>query len=744
MVLGNQYGDASTPYSKKVDSAYTQLDPGPYIGVVKDNVDPTKMGTLSVLIPSLANTNEGTLGQLYKVKYLPHFYGMKSPSAVESSNVADFESSQHSYGMWMVPPDIDTRVMVIFVEGKVNQGYWFGCVPDPFINHMIPGIASSTDTFTSVGNGGVVGDTDVDSKEKDFGTNSVPAGEVNRGLFDVASANGIDRLKKPIHPFAVTLRQEGLIQDTVRGTTTSSARRESPSQVFGISTPGRVNSLGKKSKLGPKDAQTNESRSRGPGHTFTLDDGDNKGDSQLIRLRSASGHQLLLNDSNGVVYLANGTGNVWMEFSANGAIDIYAGNSLSVRSRGDMNFHSDGNINLFAKNQLRMKSKNKMVLDAGAIQQYADQDIQFQATKGSVTTKSPAGSIISHAGMTQLHMASGQIHLAGGQVHFNTIGPRPDLIPTIERTSILDPSGTQTKEESYPDVNPSSKYLSKPLEVTQNGMLSMTGMRIPTHEPYPFHYDKIVSFAGSSPSMNDAIPGTPEFIAMRNRNSDNPTIRMGQFQADLQTHLEKAGVGQVATAVNKTVSSINNAVSTTKKIQDVADQFTKDYSKIYGLPKDVLSISSITSGVNEVVNQTVKSVTGSTVNLLKDQVFINQSGILYTAGNLGQAVTGTVSNVLGDLSAAKGVFTTAGGILNDVTGSISSVQGVIGGGFGGGLINNINQGANVINAASTITNSYKNIIGGNVTAVTSITTLVSNIGTKIASVAKSIGSIFKW
>jgi len=125
MVLGNQYGDASTPYSKKVDSAYTQLDPGPYIGVVKDNVDPTKMGTLSVLIPSLANTNEGTLGQLYKVKYLPHFYGMKSPSAVESSNVADFESSQHSYGMWMVPPDIDTRVMVIFVEGKVNQGYWF-------------------------------------------------------------------------------------------------------------------------------------------------------------------------------------------------------------------------------------------------------------------------------------------------------------------------------------------------------------------------------------------------------------------------------------------------------------------------------------------------------------------------------------------------------------------------------------------------------------------------------------------
>ena len=34
--------------------------------------------------------------------------------------------------------------------------------------------------------------------------------------------------------------KQGLVQDNVRGTTSSSARRESPSAVFGISTPGRV------------------------------------------------------------------------------------------------------------------------------------------------------------------------------------------------------------------------------------------------------------------------------------------------------------------------------------------------------------------------------------------------------------------------------------------------------------------------------------------------------------------------
>ena len=49
--------------------------------------------------------------------------------------------------MWMVPPDIDSRVLVIFAEGKISLGYWIACVQEPFINNMTPGIASSEETI---------------------------------------------------------------------------------------------------------------------------------------------------------------------------------------------------------------------------------------------------------------------------------------------------------------------------------------------------------------------------------------------------------------------------------------------------------------------------------------------------------------------------------------------------------------------------------------------------------------------
>ena len=69
-------GDTSTPNRKNRTSTYTEINPGPYIGIVKDNVDPSKMGGLRVLIPSLSGVSDGYAGQLYDVEYLMPFYGV--------------------------------------------------------------------------------------------------------------------------------------------------------------------------------------------------------------------------------------------------------------------------------------------------------------------------------------------------------------------------------------------------------------------------------------------------------------------------------------------------------------------------------------------------------------------------------------------------------------------------------------------------------------------------------------------
>jgi hypothetical protein len=206
-------------------------------------------------------------------------------------------------------------------------------------------------------------------------------------------------------------------------------------------------------------------------------------------------------------------------------------------------------------------------------------------------------------------------------------------------------------------VNPANKYTYGPLKVDQNANISMSGMRVPTHEPYPFHFDKVVTFVGTDPSKFSDTPGTPEFIAQRNRNSDNPVVRIGQFQADLQYKLQKDGVGQVPTAVNKVAGAINQSTGNIQKIQQAANEFATNYSKTFNL-KDLgpFNISPIAEGVSSTIQQTVNSLTGANVNLLSKQVFVDQGGILYSAGNLNQGISSavnTVSGALGELLREK-------------------------------------------------------------------------------------------
>jgi len=728
-------GDISTnqPQSRLVK--FLERRTGPFIGKVKRVGDPQFGGRLWVNIEEYSQTKDPSMSDLVECRYLNPFYGVSSIEANSTTDPYDYDRSQRSYGMWFVPPSIDNDVVVMFVKGETIQAFWIGCVAPENMNQMLPGVGALESTSVKA-----VGDSQL-GKTALYGTDLLPAGEINRKAWDEQSGNQVSKLNSPIHPQAELLRQQGLIQDTIRGTTSSSARRESPSQVFGISTPGPLKQNGKKLPIGPrltKDGKPSQEKiqvitERGSGHTFVLDDGDSNGDNQLVRLRSASGHQILLNDSAGVVYIANGSGNAWMEFSSNGGIDIYSGGSVSLRSRGDMNFHSDSDINMFARQKVKIKGLQKIVIDGGVIQQYADIDIQSQATTGTIRQKAPNGQILSYAGLGQQHHTSGQHILTGGQIHFNSHPINPNVISTYERTSVLDASGTGTKHEFVPDVNIADKYKSGPLTVTQQGNVTMSGMRMPTHEPFPYHFDKIVTFVGGEPSLNDRIPGTPEFIAARNRLSTNDTVRFGQLQADLQYQLQKQGLGQIQTAVNKTVGSVKGTVGSISSIQKAADDFVKNYSLIYGLPQNTLQpITPLTTGVTEIVNQTIRSVSGDTINLLKDQVFVNQSGILYTAGNIGQSIPGNITNVLGDLTKTTGVFNTAGNIIS----SAINIPG-----FGG-------TAANTLTNLSAVTDSYKNIVGGNITSVTAITSLVSNIGTSIAntvaSVGRAIGNIFKW
>lgn len=351
-------------------------DKGPYLAKIIDHLDSEKMGALKVVLLHGSVPGEEVADSVeITARYLPSFFGY-TPFDTMDGNVRDASSTQSSYGMWFVPPDVGTRVLVVFVEGDINHCYWIGCVPQPGINHMVPGIASSKSLALT------------QQQKTKLGSDEAPVLEVNRRLEGQQTYN-VDKLEKPLHPFALRLATQGLLKDPIRGLSTSSARRSPNSNVYGISTPGPPVVGGKKAKAGSKNNKFDIYTSREGGTQFVMDDGivvkDPKTQQEgitdeLVRIRTRTGHQILLHNSQDLIYIANSRGTAWIEMTSDGKIDIFAADSVSIHSEEDFNFRADRDINIEAGNNLNFNARGTTHFQSGGmIEGFAGADVNWTA-----------------------------------------------------------------------------------------------------------------------------------------------------------------------------------------------------------------------------------------------------------------------------------------------------------------------------------------------------------------------------
>lgn len=353
----------------------TESGSGIFLGKVVNHLDTGFMGTIEVEI--LHRTNAGGTGRDYvQCRYASPFFGQTPFSGVTEND--SYVNTQKSYGFWAVPPDIGTQVIVVMPEGNFANAYWIGCVPEVGMNFMTPGVSSTT------------------YNSSDSGT-ALPVGEYNKRTQDNAQT-AVTRLVKPANEEAITrLEQQGLKDDHVRGTNTSSARREAPSMVFGWSTPGPADRNGPTHRYGKPGAEVNAPFNRLGGSSFVMDDGDasllrktsaagdqagpmeyanvdageTDGDvtlpaNDLVRIRTRTGHQILLHNTEDLIYIAHGSGNSWIEMTGNGKIDVYAKDSISFHSENDINFSADRDINFRAANNVNLTADENIFAKAGA------------------------------------------------------------------------------------------------------------------------------------------------------------------------------------------------------------------------------------------------------------------------------------------------------------------------------------------------------------------------------------------
>ena len=363
-------------------------DPGPYIAEVVSHLDTKMMGSLQVRLLRTMTTpmqNREEESNLLTAFYASPFYGVTSLAAVGPND--DFRQTQQSYGMWFVPPDPGTKVLVTMVEGRTDICFWFACVPDDYMNFMIPDGRAATTLVTPGPNG------------SDQTGAKLPVGEYNK-LISNPSGNSqpTSYLKPANRDFVETLTAQGLLADDFRGLTTSSARREVPSSVFGINTPGPLDkrSGARGITAGTVDHNANIFSHRLGGHSFVMDDGDanilrrgSPADSpaeyldvennpseatedmrvrpanELFRIRTRTGHQILLHNTEDLIYIANSRGTAWIELTSNGKIDIYAQDSISMHTEGEFNFTADSNVNITAGENVNINATGDIRLTSG-------------------------------------------------------------------------------------------------------------------------------------------------------------------------------------------------------------------------------------------------------------------------------------------------------------------------------------------------------------------------------------------
>ena len=203
-----------------------------------------------------------------------------------------------------------------------------------------------------------------------------------------------------------------------------------------------------------------------------MDDGNLDGADNLVRIRTAKGHQITMSDDGDCFYIIHANGQTWLEFGVEGTVDVFATNSVNVRTQGEINLHADKAININSGTDINIKAKN--------IKVEATADMGLTSTnKTTIYSKSLVG--IKSDGTLNCQSASGAwdggsaLNLIAGSIGLNSGGSASVEAPT------------SLEDYELPDV----KFVIDVGWVVEEGVLKSIVTRAPTHEPYPYHNEGV-------------------------------------------------------------------------------------------------------------------------------------------------------------------------------------------------------------------------------------------------------------
>jgi hypothetical protein len=546
---------------------------GIVIGEVKANAHPASMGNLSVFIPTFAdNSRPNDKSQWRQVRYCTPFYSRTEVQGSGDSSIV----TKNTSGMVYPCPDIGTKVLCFFPEGRNQDGFWFACAPDTYMMQSIPEPAFTSNITTQPGQirgtkapGGEFNDIDFKTDKKTNYLN--PKRAFDKNTHDILKTQGID-------------------QDEIRGLTSSNYMRETPSELFGITTKGRrinkssvdvaddkniISKLKQGADLSKAQADTVEGRvARKHGHSLIMDDGDIEGNNNLIRFRTAAGHQILLHDTEDLIYIGNSKGTSWIQMDADGQLDVYSKTNINLRSK-NINMHADSSIKMYAGNNIQMVAEKTLQLEGGMLaHMYSDGNAQMFGAKG-LDIKS--GSTLNVEGSKVGFKASGNMDLQASCLALNgnassaakqNAAIRSNKSETVQNTKGFWES-TSTLKTTVDRVATHEPYSEHNTTTQETVLRSVQVGNIPTSgtvkiRPKPTvadvdEFDSIKSDSGLN--LVNALPNKEKISAATILKQPNININVGDLSSNVIKNLsaatiEKAGTGGLLSFIDPVTSAI--------------------------------------------------------------------------------------------------------------------------------------------------------------------------------------------
>jgi uncharacterized protein (DUF2345 family) len=199
---------------------------------------------------------------------------------------------------------------------------------------------------------------------------------------------------------------------------------------------------------------------------------------ECFRLRTRTGHQILMHNSEDLIYIGNSKGTAWIELTSNGKIDIYANDSISIHTQQDLNIRADRDINLEAGRNINMRAAGESA--GGNIQIECKKDLNLLVGQnGSITTIQDfnlnAGKSNKFTAGTTTEIKSGGNHIeTASKIHMNgpAAGTATKVVAlTVHNNVVVDAVTVPWKSKRY----------------QSDKMLESIMYRIPMHEPWGGH-----------------------------------------------------------------------------------------------------------------------------------------------------------------------------------------------------------------------------------------------------------------